>query len=60
MNPAVLKGLSEVVQLIREEHLDVPIDVLRYCYRPRLAIAKEADELLTEAAGELGYRLLKT
>jgi chromosome partitioning protein len=58
--PAVLKGLSEAVQLIREERPDVPIDVLRCRYRPRLVIAKEADELLTEAAGELGYRLLKT
>ncbi|HEY9599689.1 MAG TPA: ParA family protein [Cyanophyceae cyanobacterium] len=58
--PAVLKGLSEAVQLIREERPDVPIDVLRCRYRPRLVITKEADELLTEAAGELGYRLLKT
>ncbi len=58
--PAVLKGLSEAVQLIREERPDVPIDVLRVRYRPRLVIAKEADELLNEAASELGYRLLKT
>lgn len=58
--PAVLKGISEAVQLIREERPDVPIDVLRCRYRPRLLITKEADELLTEAASELGYRLLKT
>jgi chromosome partitioning protein len=58
--PAVLKGISEAGQLIREERPDVPIDVLRCRYRPRLVITKEADELLTEAASELGYRLLKT
>lgn len=58
--PAVLKGLSEAVQLIREERPDVPIDVVRVRYRPRLVITKEAEELLTEAAGELGYRLLNT
>ncbi len=58
--PAVLKGLSEAVQLIKEERPDVPIDVVRVRYRPRLVITKEADELLTEAAPELDYRLLKT
>ena len=58
--PAVLKGLSEAVQLIREERSDVPIDVVRVRYRPRLVITKEADELLAEAALELDYRLLKT
>lgn len=58
--PAVLKGLSEAVQLIREERSDVPIDVVRVRYRPRLVITKEADELLAEAATELDYRLLKT
>jgi chromosome partitioning protein len=58
--PAVLKGLSEAVQLIREERSDVPIDVVRVRYRPRLVITKEADELLAEAAIELNYRLLKT
>ncbi len=58
--PAVLKGLSEAVQLIREERSDVPIDVVRVRYRPRLVITKEADELLAEAASELGYQLLKT
>ena len=58
--PAVLKGLSEAVQLIREERPDVPIDVVRVRYRPQLVITREADRLLTEAAKELDYRLLKT
>lgn len=58
--PAVLKGLSEAVELIREERPDVPIDVVRVRYRPQLVITKEADNLLTEAAEELNYRLLKT
>jgi chromosome partitioning protein len=58
--PAVLKGLSEAVQLIREERSGVPIDVVRVRYRPRLVITKEADELLAEAATDLNYRLLKT
>jgi chromosome partitioning protein len=43
--PAVLKGLSEAVQLIREERPDVPIDVVRVRYRPRLVITKEAEEI---------------
>ena len=58
--PAVLKGLSEAVQLIREERSDVPIDVVRVRYRSQLVITREADELLAEAAKELNYRLLKT
>ena len=58
--PAVLKGLSEAVQLIREERADVPIDVVRVRYRSQLVITREADELLAEAAKELDYRLLKT
>jgi chromosome partitioning protein len=58
--PAVLKGLSEAVQLIREERPDVPINVVRVRHRPRLVITKEAEELLTQAASELGYQLLKT
>jgi chromosome partitioning protein len=58
--PAVLKGLSEAVQLIGEDRTDVPIDVVRVRYRPRLVITKEADELLAEAASELNYRLMKT
>ena len=58
--PAVLKGLSEAVELIREERPKVPIDVVRVRYRPQLVITREADELLAEAAKELNYRLLKT
>jgi chromosome partitioning protein len=58
--PAVLKGLSEAVELIREERPDVPIDIVRVRYRPRLVITKEAEDLLIEAAPELNYRLLKT
>jgi chromosome partitioning protein len=58
--PAVLKGLSEAVQLIREEHALTPIDVVRVRYRPQLVITREADNLLKEAAQELNYRLLKT
>ncbi|GFE71902.1 ParA family protein [Chroococcus sp. FPU101] len=48
--PAVLKGLSEAVQLIREERPNVPVDVVRVRYRPRLVITKESEDLLTEAA----------
>jgi chromosome partitioning protein len=58
--PAVLKGLSEAVELIREERPNVPIDVVRVRYRPQLVITREADNLLSEAAEELNYRLLKT
>lgn len=58
--PAVLKGLSEAVQLIREERPNVAIDVLRCRYRPRLLITKEAERLLVEAQTELNYRLLET
>ncbi|MBR8832124.1 MAG: Sporulation initiation inhibitor protein Soj (plasmid) [Chroococcopsis gigantea SAG 12.99] len=58
--PAVLKGLSEAVQLIRGDRPEVPIDVVRVRYRPRLVMTKEADDLLTEAAPELNFRLLKT
>lgn len=58
--PAVLKGLSEAVQLIREERPQVPIDVVRVRYRSRLVITKEAEELLTDAVEELDYHLLKT
>ena len=58
--PAVLKGLSEAVQLVREERPGVPIDVLRCRYKPRLVVTKEADELLAEAVPELDYHLLKT
>ena len=58
--PAVLKGLSEAVQLIRDERPEVSIDVLRCRYKPRLVVTKEADELLAEAAPELNYHLFKT
>jgi len=58
--PAVLKGLSEAVQLIRDERPQVPIDVLRVRHRPRLVITKEAEDLLAQAASELGYQLLGT
>ncbi|BAZ47288.1 cobyrinic acid a,c-diamide synthase (plasmid) [Chondrocystis sp. NIES-4102] len=58
--PAVLKGLSEALELIRGERPDVPIDVLRVKYRSKLVITREADSLLTEAAEESGYTLLKT
>ena len=58
--PAVLKGLSEAVQLIRDERPDVPIDVVRVRYRSKLVITREADQLLTEASEELNYRLLET
>ena len=58
--PAVLKGLSEALQLIRGERPDVPIDVVRVRYRSKLVITREADELLTEAAAEAEYTLFKT
>lgn len=58
--PAVLKGLSEAVQLIREERALLPIDVVRVRYRSQLIITREADLLLTEAAQELNYHLFQT
>lgn len=58
--PAVLKGLSEAIHLIRDERPIVPIDVLRCRYKTRLVVTKEADQLLEEAAKELNYCLLKT
>ena len=58
--PAVLKGLSEALQLIKGERGDVPIDVVRVRYRSKLVLTREADNLLTEAAAEAGYTLLKT
>jgi chromosome partitioning protein len=60
LEPASLKGLSEAVELIRGEREDIAIDVVRTRYKPRLVLTKEADELLTEAAAELDYRLLLT
>lgn len=58
--PAALKGLSEAVSLIREEKADIPIEVLRTRYKPRLVLTREADDLLIEGAEDLGYRLLHT
>ncbi len=58
--PAILKGLSEALQLIKGERPDVPIDVARVRYRSKLVITREADNLLTEAAAESGYTLFKT
>jgi chromosome partitioning protein len=57
--PASLKGVAEAVQLIRSDR-QVPIDVLRVRYKPRLVLTQQADESLVEAAGELGYHLLYT
>lgn len=58
--PAALKGLIEAVQLIREDAPEKPIDVVRGRYKPRLVLTREADELLIEAAEDLGFRLLHT
>ena len=58
--PAALKGLSDAVTLIRSENVDLPIDVLRVRYKPRLVLTREADDLLIGAAEDLGYRLLHT
>ena len=58
--PAVLKGLSEAIELIKGERPDVPIDVVRVRYRSQLVITREADELLQGAVEELDYTLLKT
>jgi len=58
--PAALKGLSEAVSLIRGEKTDIPIEVVRTRYKPRLVLTREADDLLIESAEDLGYRLLHT
>lgn len=58
--PAVLKGLSEAIHLIRDERPQVPIDVVRCRYKSRLVVTKEADQLLEEGAVDLNYCLLKT
>lgn len=57
--PAVLKGLMEAVELIKGEK-NIPIDVLRVRYKPRLVLTREADEQLAAGAERLGYRLLQT
>jgi chromosome partitioning protein len=56
--PAALKGLSEAIALIRGENPDIPIEVLKTRYKPRLVLTREADDLLIESAADLGYRLL--
>ncbi|MEP0872042.1 ParA family protein [Trichocoleus desertorum AS-A10] len=58
--PAALKGLSEAIALIRGENPEIPIEVLRTRYKPRLVLTREADDLLIESAADLGYRLLHT
>ena len=58
--PASLKGLAEAVSLIREDRTEIPIDVLRSRYKPRLRLTQDADELLKDAAAELNYQLLQT
>ncbi len=56
--PAALKGMSEAVSLIRGEKKQMPIEVLRTRYRSRLVLTRESDDLLIDAATDLGYRLL--
>jgi chromosome partitioning protein len=56
--PAALKGLSEAIELIREDAPKKPIDILRVRYRRRLALTREADDLLIESASDLEYHLL--
>jgi chromosome partitioning protein len=58
--PAALKGLSEAVELIRDERPQLPIDVVRCRYRKRLTLTVESDLLLFEAAPELDFQLLNT
>ena len=58
--PAVIKGLAEAVELVKEEDPNLPIDVLRSRYRSRLVITKEYDAMLADGAKELGFNLLKT
>jgi chromosome partitioning protein len=58
--PAALKGLSEAVELVRGENADIPIEVLRTRYKPRLVLTREADDLLIASAEDLNYRLLHT
>ena len=58
--PAALKGLSEAIELIREERPEMPIEVLRVRYKPKLVLTREADELLIESSVDMDYRLLHT
>lgn len=58
--PASLKGLSEAVDLVFDERPQLPIDVLRSRYRPRLVISREAVEQLMQEEKADHYRLLQT
>lgn len=58
--PAALKGLAEAIDLIRGENQNLPIDVLRNRYKPRLVLTRESDDLLISSAQDLNYRLLHT
>ena len=58
--PAALKGLSEAIELVREENAAIPIEVLRTRFKPRLVLTREADDLLIASAEDLNYRLLHT
>lgn len=58
--PAALKGLAEAMELIRGESKNIPIDVLRTRYKSRLVLSREADDMLIEAAEDMGFRLLHT
>jgi chromosome partitioning protein len=56
--PASLKGISEAIGLIRGERADLPIEVLRCRYKPRLVLSREADDMLIAGAVDLDYHLL--
>lgn len=56
--PASLKGISEAIGLIRGERDNLPIDVLRCRYKPRLVLSREADDMLIAGAVDLNYHLL--
>lgn len=56
--PAALKGLSEAVELIREESPDIPIEVLRTRYKRQLVLTREADDLMVAGGEDFGFRLL--
>ena len=58
--PAALKGLSEAVQLIRNDRPAVPIDVLRCRYRNQLILTKQSNAILEQGSQELGYQLMTT
>ena len=58
--PAALKGLAEAIELIKGETPDKPLDVLRGQYDSRLVLTREADEMLIDAAEDMGFRLLHT